>query len=253
MEKNLLNKIILICLVLTTFFACSSRKEIVYFQNNADLTTSFEDFVPTIQPSDVLAISISAADLRATEIFNQVSVNSGGIASSPFTPTYTIDKNGDITFPVLGQVHLGGLTKNEAINLLRSKIAVYIKDPGVVLNITNFKITVLGEVKSPGTFPINSERVTVLEALGMAGDLTIRGVRNNVMVVRERDGKKETHFVDLTTQESFNSPVYYLAQNDVIYVEPNSALISTAKLTPNYSLWISVIGVVLSVITVLIR
>lgn len=253
MERNLLNKIILVCLVLTTFFACSSRKEIVYFQNNAELTTSFENYIPTIQPSDVLAISISASDLRATEVFNQVSVNSGAIASSPFTPTYTVDKNGNIQFPVLGEIHLGGLTKNEAIINLKSKIAVYIKDPGVVLNITNFKITVLGEVKQPGTFPINSERVTILEALGLAGDLTIRGVRNNVMVVRERDGKKETHFVDLTTQESMNSPVYYLAQNDVIYVEPNSAQISAAKFTPNYSLWISVIGVILSVITVIIR
>lgn len=254
MKNSILKKIIFFSLIISTFFACSSRKEVVYFQGESEVSKVFENFSPTIQSSDNLAISVSAANLKATEIFNQNSIYKGTTqTASPFISTYTVDKDGYIQFPVLGNVKLGGLTKNEAIELLKTQISTYIKDPGIVLNLTNFKITVLGEVKAPGTFPIQNDRITILEALGMAGDLTIKGVRNNVMVIREKDGQKETHYVDLTSKESLNSPVYYLAQNDVVYIEPNSSQISASKFTPNYSLWMSLAGIIISVISVITR
>ena len=201
----------------------------------------------------MLAISVSAADIKATEPFNQQSVYqvNSGVQNNPYAKVYTVDENGYINYPLIGNVKVGGLTRTEAENELKAKISKYIVNPGVNINFTNFRISVLGEVAKPGNFTIPSERVSILDALGMAGDLTINGVRNNIMVIREQNGQKQTYNVDLTSKEILNSPVYYLAQNDVIYVEPNNAKISSSKFTPNYSLWISVAGVIISVIAVI--
>ncbi|MND54044.1 SLBB domain protein [compost metagenome] len=129
----------------------------------------------------------------------------------------------------------------------------YIKDPGVNINFNNFRISVLGEVARPGSFITPTERITVLEALGMAGDLTIRGVRENIMVIREIDGQKNIHRLDLTQQNALNSPYYYLAQNDVVYVEPNKAQINNSKLGANTNIIISIASLLITVISVLTR
>jgi len=168
-------------------------------------------------------------------------------------PTYTVNENGNISFPILGEVHLAGLTRTEAIEKLRSDLGEYIKDPGVNINFNNFRISVLGEVARPGSFIMPTERVTVLEALGMAGDLTIRGVRENVLLIREIDGQKTMHRLDLTQQKTLNSPYYYLVQNDVIYVEPNKAQINNSKLGSNTNVIISIAGLLITVISVLTR
>ncbi|MFV0217367.1 polysaccharide export protein [Empedobacter falsenii] len=236
--------------------SCGSRKEIVYFQNQEQLTTSFEQFIPKIQPTDQLAIVISAADVAAVAPFNQMSTiqttaNSSTI--SPYSPTYTVDENGNISLPMVGNVQLAGLTRSQAIETIKNKVSQYIVNPGVNVNFVNFRISVLGEVSRPGSFIVPTERITLLDALGMAGDLTIKGKRENVTVIRESNGVKERYNVDLTSESALNSPVYYLVQNDVVYVEPNSAQVSASKFTPNYSLWISMAGVIISVISVLTR
>lgn len=236
--------------------SCGSRKEIVYFQNQEQLTTSFEQYIPKIQPTDQLAIVISAADVAAVAPFNQMSTiqttaNSSTI--SPYSPTYTVDENGNISLPMVGNVKLAGLTRSQAIETIKNKVNKYVVNPGVNVNFVNFRISVLGEVSHPGSFIVPTERITLLDALGMAGDLTIKGKRENVTVIRESNGVKERFNVDLTSESSLNSPVYYLAQNDVVYVEPNSAQVSASKFTPNYSLWISMAGVIISVISVLTR
>ncbi|WP_334124993.1 polysaccharide biosynthesis/export family protein [Empedobacter brevis] len=246
-----------LCIIsLLVITACGSRKEIVYFQNQEELTTSFEQFIPKIQPTDQLAIVISAADVAAAAPFNQLSTiqtttNSNSL--SPYSPTYTVDENGNISLPMVGSIKLAGLTRSQAIETIKEKVSKYVVNPGVNVNFVNFRISVLGEVTRPGSFIVPTERITLLDALGMAGDLTIKGKRENVTVIRESNGVKERYNVDLTSESALNSPVYYLAQNDVVYVEPNSAQVSASKFTPNYSLWISMAGVIISVISVLTR
>ncbi|MDM1062958.1 polysaccharide biosynthesis/export family protein [Empedobacter falsenii] len=251
MKNKIFN--LLIVIVILTISSCASKKELVYFQGDQQSTTKYEEYIPKIQSSDMLAISVSAADIKATEPFNQQSIYqvNSGMQNNPYAKVYTVDENGYINYPLIGNVKVGGLTRTEAENELKSKISKYIVNPGVNINFTNFRISVLGEVAKPGNFTIPSERVSILDALGMAGDLTINGVRSNIMVIREQNGQKQTYNVDLTSKEILNSPVYYLAQNDVIYVEPNNAKISSSKFTPNYSLWISVAGVIISVIAVI--
>lgn len=240
------------------FLSCASKKDIVYFQpDQSSLDASYALNAPKLQAGDILAISVTADDVRATQPFNQVSAYQGvgGTLQSnnPFIPTYVIDNKGDISFPLLGNIHLAGKTRAEAVEYLRTEVAKYIVNPGVSIEIRNFRVTVLGEVKNPGAFPINNDRITLLEAIGMAGDLTINGVRKNVLVIREQNGEKKEYRVDLTKRDALNSPVYYLAQNDVIYVQPNSARVQSANYTQNATVFVSIAGVIISVISVLTR
>lgn len=238
--------------------SCASKKSIIYFQpDSVELHTLYELNAPKLQPGDILAISVTADDVRATVPFNQVSPYQGGggaiQATNPFIPTYAIDANGDIDFPKIGKVKLAGKTRTQAMDFLRQEIGRFIVDPGISMVVRNFRVTVLGEVKSPGTFTIENDRLTILEALGMAGDMTMYGQRNNVLVIREQDGMKQEFRLDLRKRESMNSPAYYLTQNDVVYVEPNGARVQSSKYTQNTSIFISVASVIITVISVLTR
>lgn len=241
---------LLLILMGMTMISCASRKDIVYFQGDAQLNTIYENSVPKIRPYDMLTIMVSAADMKATEPFNQTSVYQmrGGM-NDTYQNIYTVAEDGTIDFPVVGKVQLGGLTRNESILVLKDLLDPYIVNPGVNIHFTNFKISVIGEVANPGTFTLPNERVTLLEAIALAGDLTIQGKRTNVMVIREADGVKKTYSVDLTSKEILDSPVYYLSQNDVVYVEPNRAKMQSSVF--NYSLIISMAGIIISVISVL--
>lgn len=243
-------------IILSLFSSCASRKNLVYFQPDSTvLNTSYELNAPKLQPGDILAISVTADDVRATSPFNQVSpYNSGTLQNTnPFIPTYAIDVNGNIDFPKIGKVKLVGKTRTEAMEFLKKEVARFIVDPGISMEIRNFRVTVLGEVKSPGSFPISNDRITILEAIGLAGDLTINGVRKNVVVIREQNGVKQEYRIDLTKRDALNSPVYYLTQNDVIYVEPNGARIQSSKYTQNTSIFVSVASVVITVLSILTR
>lgn len=249
---------LLIFVVVSSMFSCGSRKEMVYLQPDSTATnTIYKQFIPKIQPHDILTISVTAADAKVTAPFNPVSTNSSGNFNAnlemALRPTYTVDNDGFIQFPMLGKLKLGGLTRLEAIALLRENLSIYINDPNVNMNFNNFRITVLGEVARPGSFTVPTERITILEALGLAGDLTNRGVRTNILLVREQDGDKDVQRLDLTQQDLLNSPYYYLAQNDVIYVEPNKAQINNSKLGSNTNIIISIAGLIITVISVLTR
>ena len=235
--------------------SCASRKDLVYFQPDSTLlNTSYELNAPKLQPGDLLVVTVSADDIRTTEPFNQASIyQTRAMTDDSFRPTYAIDVEGNIEFPKLGKVKLAGLTRTQAINKLREELRRYIVDPTVNINLTNFRVTVLGEVRNPGTYTINNDRITLLEALGLAGDLTINGVRDNIMVVREQNGHKQEYRVDLTKRDALNSPVYYLTQNDVIYVEPNGAKVQQSRYTQSYSLFISVASLIITVISVVTR
>ena len=245
------------------FFSCASKKDIVYYQNidginNSQNTASYE---VKIQPDDLLMIIVSAEDPEIAIPFNLTSVsvpnpNRANLqnANGQLTfQSYLVDKNGDIEFPILGKLQVGGLTRTEVLHLLKEKIGIYIKNPIINLRITNFKISLQGEVNVPGTYSVDSERVTLIEALSMAKDLTIYGKRNNILVIREINGIKSYNRVDITKADFINSPFYYLAQNDVVYVQPNNVKVNASAVGPNTSVIISAISILISLSVLLFK
>ncbi|WP_422797044.1 polysaccharide biosynthesis/export family protein [Sphingobacterium sp. HJSM2_6] len=249
-------KLLFSIILLSFLFSCASRNELVYFQQDSVvLNTTNRQFTTKFQPGDILTISITADDLKVSSPYNQVNIYQAGTlqSNSPFVPTYTIDQDGFIDFPQLGKIKLGGLTRLEAIDYIKKEVGKDIHNPGANITLRNFKISVLGEVVRPGTFTIDNDRVSILEALGLAGDMTINGVRKNVLVVREEDGQKNEYRIDLTKRESLNSPVYFLKQNDVIYVEPNGARIQSSKYTQNTSIFVSIAGLIITIVAVIVR
>jgi len=232
-------------------FSCGSKQDIVYFQG-ADLATfskSINNYNAVIQADDALTITVSALDQDATRPFNLPAVSfvdvEGAIGRSRIQ-TYLVDANGNIEFPVLGTLKLKGLNRVQATDLIKDLLKEYIKNPIVNIRTTNFRITILGEVRRPGTYTIPNERVTILEAFGLAGDMTIQAKRNNVLVIREQDGKTTYNRVNLTSEEVFNSPVYYLTQNDVIYVEPNNSRIKSSTIDANTNITLGVISTLIT-------
>lgn len=251
-----MKKIYLALLVFLIFVSCASRKNIVYLQpSQLELENMQTKYAPKIQQEDLLTITVSAADVKATMPFNQQNVyqaTAGTATDMAFKPTYLVDANGEIDFPVLGKVKLGGLSRLEATDLLRSRLKQYIVDPGVNISFANFKITVLGEVNKPGTYTLPQERVTVLEAMGLAGDMTIKGVRNNVLLIREKDGEKKMERLNLLSDSLLNSPYYYLAQNDVVYVEPNGSQVRNSSLGQNTNVWISITSLIITITALIV-
>lgn len=249
-RPHLLLKFIFLIIIGLFFTACVPREKIVYFQGDLESIEQLaEQYSATIQPDDLLSITVFGRNVEATRIFNQES-NTMGVK------TYLVDEEGNIEFPVLGKIKLAGLTRNEAIQYMKGLLSKDIIDPGVSITITNYRITILGEVGKPGTYPLQNEKVTLLEALGMAGDLTINGLRENILVVREEGGKRNFYRVNITSEEIFNSPVYYLAQNDVVYVEPNQNKINSARdssIFRNVSFAISIASFLITIITLLTR
>jgi len=217
-------------LVSLLLISCASKEDVIYFQNakNFETIVDTETFEAKLKIGDILQIYISTQDPTITMPYN-ILINSGGSNSQLID--YLIDKDGNIDFPVLGKIKLLGLTVEEAKALIKSKFVEgqLLNDPVVILRILNFRITVTGEVNSPGVYTVSGERISILEALGMAGDLNIKGRRDNVLIIRDFNGTKTYTRVDITNKEIFNSPVYYLTQNDVVYVEPNNSAISNAS------------------------
>ncbi len=239
--------------------ACVSKKKIVYFQNDTVNQTKVSNSYKTIfKPDDLLQITISALDLDAVKPFNLPAVTyattTNSVIGTPQQQSYLVDNKGEIDFPVIGKIKIGGLTREEAIQLLKNKLDPdYIKSPTINIRIANFKITVLGDVKNPGSYTIPNERITVLEAVGLAGDLNISGRRNNVLVQREEGNKKVQYRIDLLSNDIFTSPVYYLQQNDLVYVEQNNAKSQSASYNQNTGLFISIGSVLISLISILTR
>lgn len=250
---------ILVCLSFLCLMSCANKKEIVYFQNIASLSTDSLSYEPSIKPDDLLLIVVSSTTPEAVKDFNLAapSVGNSDVTSSQQfrIQTYLVDINGEIAFPVLGQVKLAGLKKTEAINKLKSELEAYVKVENitVTMRINNFKISVLGEVKNPGEFPVVTERITLPEALSQAGDLTVYGDRTNVLIVREVNGVKSYNYVDMTKVDFFNSPFYYLSQNDMVYVTPNQTRVNASAVGPNTSVIISSVSLLITLVALIIR
>lgn len=242
------------------FTACTSTKKIIYLQDVVPLKQQEieQKYEVIIHGDDLLAIMVNSRDPELALPFNmpivsyQLGSNTGG---QQRVLGYLVDTNGNIDFPILGEIHVEGLTRMQLTELIKNKLIEgdLIKDPIVTVQFLNFKISVMGEVGRPGSFTISGDRITLLEALSMAGDLTIYGRRDRVGVIRENNGKRTILFHDLRSADIFNSPCYYLQQNDIVYVEPNKAKSGQSSINQNNSIgvWVSVISL-LTTIAVLI-
>lgn len=251
-------RIFLLFSIIVFYPSCTSKKNLIYFQGDVS-NSDVRNYNPTLKSDDILSITVMGLDADAIKPFNisltNISQNLGGYTQgAPTPPGYLIDTEGNIDFPVVGKVKLAGLSRSAAIDTIKSKLTPYLNKPTVLLRILNYKVTVLGEVRNPGTFTIPNERITLPEALGIAGDLLITGVRKNVLVIRDMDGKKVETRVDLTSKDLFNSPVFYLQQNDVVYVQPNRAKINSSVVnTANISLVVSVISLLVTMAVLFTR
>jgi len=239
--------------------SCGSSKEVVYFQ---DELIGKNEQIPIdseliYKPNDLLTIVVSGLDPEAVKPFNlPVIANNNSLIKAQGElkmQTYLVDLKGFIEFPVLGEIKLGGLTRSQATQLLKTKLTDYIKDPIVNIRLANFTVTVLGEVNNPGTFTIEDERISLIEAIGLAGDLTIYGKRENVFLIREDNGIKRFTKFDLTSIKVVNSPSYYLTQNDVIYVEPNKAKVRSSSYNQNNVIIISAVATLATIVAILIK
>lgn len=236
--------------------SCVSKKSMVYFGDTkgVEINKTLQNYEATIQKDDMLSIIVSATNVEAVLPFNIYETPVLGNSIGTLNPLpYLVNAKGEIKFPVLGTLKVTGLTTSALSEVLVDKLSEYISKPIVNIRTTNFKITVLGEVNNPGTYNIPNKRITVLEALGLAGDLTINGTRNNISLIRERDGSRVFIPLDITQKKLFNSPYYYLSQNDLIYVEPNKAKINSSVVGANTSIIFASITSLISIIAILTR
>lgn len=256
MFRNII-KILSLGLTLLILNSCVPRKELIYFQHeNGNIENTENEFVLTFKKNDELRIDVSSSDIVAVKPFNLAivaySAATGGAGGQPMQQTYIIDNKGDINFPVIGKINLVGKTWSEAVDLITSKLKPYVKDVAVNINIMNFRINVLGDVNSPGSFIIPSGRINVLDAIALAGDLNITGVRNLEIKRQTKSGIK-SGVIDLKSNNLFTSDFFYLEQNDIIYVKPNKAESQSASYNKNAGVLISTVSIIISLIAVLNR
>lgn len=250
-------KMILVAASVLAAGACSTSKEITYFQ---DLHPGMSELVSAspaeikIMPHDQLAIYVSSQNSKITSLYNlpyatQAIGAEGSSGGNRGTLNYTVDSQGNIDFPVLGTIHVAGMTREEIVAHIKQLLQEreQVKDPVVTVEFANLVVSVMGEVNSPGRYSIDKDKVTILDVLSQAGDLTIYGKRNNVMVLRNEDGKQQVYGVDLrSAKDLYSSPAYYLQQNDVVYVEPNGTKTRQSTVNGNYvrnvSFWMSLVS-----------
>lgn len=246
--------------------ACQSYKKVPYFQNVEVVNEAEQQeklYDAKIMPKDLLTIVVSCTNPELAIPFNLTVASNAGIAVStssyvttqPVLQPYLVDNDGNINFPVLGELKLGGLTKREAEQLIIDKLKPYMKEtPIVTVRMVNYKISVIGEVTRPGTFTISNEKVNLLEALAMAGDMTVYGLRDNVKLIREdANGKQQIVTLDLNKAETILSPYYWLQQNDIVYVTPNKAKARNSDVGNSTSLWFSATSILVSIVSLLVN
>ena len=256
-----------LCLGMMT--SCVSNKKMIYLQGATQeyaLPQEIKDYFELqVQPDDQLAISVASKDAELIQRFNNNTLIGGGNNSTMGTNSinvtsgvsyFYVNKEGNIEFPIFGTVHVGGMTTSQISSMIQKRMIDegYINDAVVNTKIMSFKVTVMGDVKTPGTQTYQGERLTILEALGKAGDLTNSAYRDNVLVIREENGQRRAYEVNLLDNQAvFSSPAYYLQQNDVIYVQPNKS--QRVKGSTSYT-WLSVgstvVGMIVSIVSLVV-
>ena len=253
--KKLLFPIMVVTVILM-MVGCGSSKQVAYWQNidSISLAASKGLFDAKIMPKDELTILVQTTDPLTSEPFN---LRSTGQTSSKNQITgYLVDNDGMINFPIVGKIHVAGLTKTECEDLIKSKIQPYLartENPLVSVRTSSYRITVIGEVNRPGVIPVSTEKISLIEALAEAGDMTIYGKRDNVLLVREdKSGEKHKVRLNMNDANIINSPYYYLQQNDIVYVEPHKVKARNTFFGSNTSIFYSVIGITTSLVSLLI-
>ena len=263
--KKILNSLFVALVVTLVATSCKTPKNIAYIKNSDSIDFAKSEYLydARIMPKDILTITINTVNPEASAPFNLVvrptltSATSNISSSGGSLQTYLVDNNGCIEFPVVGTLQVGGLTKSMCEKLIHDKIERYMnaeENPVVTVRMSNYKISVIGEVNRPGMFTVGNEKINIFEALAQAGDLSIYGVRDRVKLIRENaKGRKEIHTINLNDANIVNSPYYYLQQNDVVYVEPNSVKAKNSAIGTSTTIWISVTGALVSLASLIVN
>ncbi len=244
--------------------SCSSSQQVAYFQNidSVNLAASKMLYDAKIMPKDQLTITVITTDPEAASPFNLSVSNTIGTSGQLSTgggslQGYLVDNDGNINFPIVGKLHVVGLTKTQCEDMIKTKIAPYLakqETPIVTVRMASYRVTVLGEVARPGVVPVTTEKMSIIEALASAGDLTIYGKRNNVMLIREdASGEKSVHRLNLNDARLINSPYYYLQQNDIIYVQPNAVQARNSAIGSSTTIWFSVVSILTSLAALIVN
>lgn len=255
-------QIILFALVAIIFASCSSTKNVAYFQNIDDVSLAASKglFSARIMPRDELTITVNTTDREVSSQFNQLVystlTSSRTISTSGGTlMPYLVDNDGTINFPIIGKIQVQGLTKEECQDKIAGLIKPYLADdetPIVVVRMTGYHVTVMGEVAKPSVINVTQEKINILDAIAQAGDLTIYGVRDNVLLIREDDkGEKHQYRLNMNDANIINSPYYYLQQNDIVYVEPNKTKARNSDVGQSTTLWFSATSILISLTSLL--
>lgn len=253
-------RILAVLLVAIAGASCVTQKQMTYLrgadaQTADSLNTQFQSQTEAIiRSGDALTIFVSALDVEAVTPYNLPTVTyaipgTERTQTTPMLQYYLVDEEGNIEFPVLGTIHVAGLKRPEVAQLIKSKLEQQVLNPLVQVSLVNAHVSVLGEVNKPGQVPMTTGRITILEALAAAGDMTPFGKRDNVLITREVDGKLQIARVDVRSADLLTSPYYYLQQNDVVYVSPNKV---RAVSSTNAGLWLSMVSTVASAATVIV-
>jgi polysaccharide export outer membrane protein len=258
-------RITILLIVAGIMVSCRSSKKItqesIYFKNISDslLQKQAMEYEPILQKGDILSIVVITPNENSSKLFNRPNASQGSLGEGSAENTgggYLVDEKGNISIPFLGNVKAAGLSRMQLTETLTSNLRKYIDSAAVTVRLLNYRITILGEVARPGTFTIPSERVTILDAIGLAGDLTVYGKRNNIRIIRQTDNGRQTGTIDINKGDIFGSPFYYLRQNDIVYVEMNDRKIAGTDQATLRGLGvalgiISALGVVVSTINIL--
>ena len=257
MKKNyfLTSALLIIVLALSS---CRSAKEVVYLQDiktqDRQKITNYQDI--KIKPGDMLSIFVSHKEAQLSALFNPQGQNNPSESGQKITG-YTVDLNGDIDFPIIGRIKVAGLTRSELSTMIKNRLNDdgLLKDAVVTVTYRNFNVSVLGEVNNPGKFTVESDRVSLFDALALAGDLTIYGRRDSVMVLRENNGERSVMFANLMSGDMLNSPAFYLQQNDVVYVKPNriKAQQSGINQNNNVGVWLSSVSLLTTILMLIFK
>lgn len=250
--KSFWVKTYLFLFIIFLLFSCNLRKKIIYF--NGFESTNSQKFDVKIKSNDLLQILIYNGDEVNSKIYNlpDIQVNNNGyLQGSPVKSAYLVDQLGDIEIPNLGKIHVLDLTMNQLTELIKNKASEFMNKPIVFVRIQNFKVTVLGDVRNPGTIQVPNEKITIIEALGIAGDMNISAKRTSISVLRENNGMVHKIMLNINDQSIFNSPAYFLQQNDIVYVEPNRAKINSSLISSASGMFISVASLIITTINVI--
>lgn len=261
MKFNIFKTVAITVIAAAMAGSCTTSKQILYFQDidTAEIDRIVANYEPVIKRDDILRIVVSGPDKLVVQPYNltlgEVSTY-GSTSPENATLEYHVDKDGYIEFPVLGKINVLGMTRQDLVEYLTKNLKKEVKDPVVYVSFSNFKITVLGEVKNPGTYNVTSERITILQALGMAGDLNLTARRDGIILIRDDNGLNTHIKIDLKKSDILSSPYFYLQQNDVIYVPASPTRVTTANtsqlwgtILSGVTTFMSVVSVILSVIT----